>query len=373
MKANPMKIPFADLQSQYLEYKTQIDQRIQKVLDSASFINGPEVSELESAMCEFVGSEHSIACANGTDALTLALMSLEVGHGDEVIVPAFSYFASAESVSLVGAKPIFVDVRPDTCNLEAEEVRPFITEKTKAIIPVSLYGQTARMDEFQTLAQETSIAIIEDGAQSLGARYREKNSGNLSLIGCTSFFPAKPLGCYGDGGMLFTSNEQIAEKLRSLRSHGQGKRYEHLRIGTNSRLDTLQAAVLLAKLPFYRNEIVRRQNTAIRYTQELSVIDELELPIVLENHSSVWAQYTLKTSERDQLQNHLKQAGIPTAIHYPRPIHKQTAYASQYHSVNCPVADRLSESVLSIPMSAFLKDQHQDFIIEKIKEFFAAS
>ena len=368
-----MKIPFADLQSQYLEYKTQIDQRMQKVLDAASFINGPEVSELESAMCEFVGNKHSIACANGTDALTLALMALEIGPGDEVIVPAFSYFASAESVSLVGAKPIFVDVRPDTCNLEADEVKPFITEKTKAIIPVSLYGQTARMNEFQTLAEETGVAIIEDGAQSLGAKYLDKYSGNLSLIGCTSFFPAKPLGCYGDGGMMFTSNEQIAAKLKSLRSHGQGKRYEHLRIGTNSRLDTLQAAVLLAKLPFYKNEIARRQNTAIRYTQAFSGIEELELPVVLENHSSVWAQYTLKTSKRDQLQNHLKQAGIPTAIHYPRPIHKQTAYASQYHSVNCPVADRLSKSVLSIPMSAFLKDEHQDFIIEKIKEFFAAS
>lgn len=368
-----MKIPFVDLQSQYLEYKTQIDQRMQKVLDAASFINGPEVSELESAMCEFIGSKHSIACANGTDALILALMALEIGPGDEVIVPAFSYFASAESVSLVGAKPIFVDVRPDTCNLEAEEVKPFITEKTKAIIPVSLYGQTPRMNEFQTLAEETGLAIIEDGAQSLGAKYHDKCSGNLSLIGCTSFFPAKPLGCYGDGGMMFTSNELIAEKLKSLRSHGQGKRYEHLRIGTNSRLDTLQAAVLLAKLPFYKNEIARRQNIAIRYTQAFSGIEELELPVVLENHSSVWAQYTLKTSKRDQLQNHLKQSGVPTAIHYPRPIHKQTAYASQYHSVNCPVADRLSKSVLSIPMSAFLKDEHQDFIIEKIKEFFAAS
>tara|TARA_B100000674_G_scaffold494173_1_gene518120 strand:- start:1340 stop:2443 length:1104 start_codon:yes stop_codon:yes gene_type:complete len=367
-----MNIPFADLQSQYLEYKSQIDQRMQKVLDSASFINGPEVSELESSMCEFVDSKYSIACANGTDALTLALMALDIGSGDEVIVPAFSYFASAESVSLVGAKPIFVDVRPDTCNLEAETVRPYISEKTKAIIPVSLYGQTARMAEFQTISNETGIAIIEDGAQSLGAGYHNKYSGNLSLIGCTSFFPAKPLGCYGDGGMLFTSDEQIAEKLRSLRSHGQGKRYEHLRIGTNSRLDTLQAAVLLAKLPFYKEEIAHRQNIATRYTQAFSGIKELELPIVLENHSSVWAQYTLKTNKRDQLQSHLKQAGIPTAIHYPRPIHKQTAYASQYTSVECPVSEILSESVLSIPMSAFLKNEHQDYIIEKIREFFAA-
>ena len=368
-----MKIPFVDLQSQYLEYKLHIDQRMQAVLDSASFINGPEVLELESAMCGFVGSKYSIACANGTDALTLALMALDIGPGDEVVVPAFSYFASAEAVSLVGAKPIFVDVCPNTCNLEAEVVRPFVTEKTKAIVPVSLYGQTPRMNEFQILAEETGVAIIEDGAQSLGAEYHNKYSGNLSLIGCTSFFPAKPLGCYGDGGMLFTNDQEIAAKLKSLRAHGQGKRYEHLRIGTNSRLDTLQAAVLLAKLPFYNDEIARRQNIATRYTQAFIEIKELELPVILENHSCVWAQYTLKTIKRDQLQNHLKQAGVPTAIHYPRPIYKQTAYASQYHTVYCPVAESLSKSVLSIPMSAFLKSTHQEYIIEKIREFFAAS
>ena len=365
-----MNIPFADLQAQYSQYKPHIDIKMQRVLDSAKFINGPEVTELESEMCKFVGSNYSIACANGTDALMLALMALDIGPNDEVIVPAFSYFASAEAVSLVGAKPVFCDVRLDTCNLEASSAELLITEDTKAIIPVSLYGQTPQMEPFKALAEKYGISIIEDGAQSLGAKYQNLNSGNLSLIGCTSFFPAKPLGCYGDGGMLFTSDDKIATKLRSLRSHGQGKRYEHLRIGTNSRLDTLQAAILLAKLPFYGEEIITRQKIAKTYTDGLKNIEDIGLPVVLENHQSVWAQYTIKTDQRNELQEYLQDAGIPTAIHYPRPIHKQTAYAKNHATTICLNADKLSSKVLSLPMSAFLRNDHQEYIIDKVKEFF---
>jgi UDP-2-acetamido-2-deoxy-ribo-hexuluronate aminotransferase len=335
---------------------------------------GQEVDLLEHELCKFTGAEHCICCANGTDALVLSLMAAGIGRGDEVIVPAFTFVATAEAVSLVGATPIFADIdQLDYC-LSISSAKKLISEKTKAIIPVSIFGQTSDMVAFNKLAEEHGLLLIEDAAQSFGAIYQGENSCNLSEIGCTSFFPAKPLGCYGDGGAVFTSNTELADKIKSMRVHGQTRRYVHEYVGLNSRLDTMQAAVLLVKLKHYAREIVKRQDASQFYTRLLSELsaEKITLPFVHPERKSVWAQYSVQVENRDLVIEKLKQKGIPTAVHYPVPLNEQPVY-KDIKSAPCPVAQSLSRKILSLPMSAFLTEKQQFYIADSLIEIISGS
>lgn len=354
-----MKIPFIDLKAQYNNISNEINDRINSVLNHSQFILGPEVKELESELSNYVGVNYAIGCSSGTDALLLALMALDLKGGDEVIVPDFSFFATSEVVSFLGATPVFVDIDPDTYNISSSEAEKAITSKTKAIIAVSLYGQCADFDSLNALG----IPIIEDGAQSFGATYKGKKSCGLTTIGCTSFFPSKPLGCYGDGGALFTDDEGINNKLRQLLAHGQSKRYEHSRIGMNGRLDTIQAAILLEKLKIFNLEIESRQRIAQRYNDALS--EKVKVVKLLESNTSVYAQYTIEVDKRDKIQQKLKEVEIPTAIHYPKPLSKQPVY-SHIKVPDNPHSDRASNRVLSLPFSPYLKKDDQDYIIDNL-------
>ena len=347
-------IPFFDLATQQAVIKSQIDENIAKVLTHGKYILGPEVSELEERLCEYTGAKYCITCANGTDALQIALMAIGVGPGDEVITPAFSYIATAEATALLGATPIYVDVDPVTFNINPVLIEEKITPRTKAIIPVSLYGQPADFQEINKIARKHNLTVIEDGAQSFGAEQLGQKSCNLSDIGCTSFFPTKPLGCYGDGGAIFTSDETLAKSLRQIARHGQEKRYFHARIGINSRLDTLQAAILLPKLNILDAEIKARDSLANKYTNCLSPDNRWTCPKILSENQSAWAQYTLKVSDREEFRQKLDDAGIPTAVHYPMPLNKQPAVkdlsAVLYHG------DKMSGEVVSLPMHAYMTD-----------------
>ncbi|HQB46276.1 MAG TPA: DegT/DnrJ/EryC1/StrS family aminotransferase, partial [Polyangiaceae bacterium] len=338
---------FVDLKAQYQRVKAQIDTNIQKVLDHGQFILGPEVAELEEKLAVYTGARFCISVANGTDALQIAQMALDIGPGDEVITPAFTFIATAETVALLGAKPVFVDVDPCSYNLDPARLEEAITPRTKAIIAVSLYGQCADMDAINAIAARHGIPVIEDGAQSFGASYKGRKSGNLSTIACTSFFPSKPLGCYGDGGAIFTSDETLAQLMRQIARHGQQSRYHHVRVGINSRLDTLQAAVLLPKLSIFEEELALRQQVAGRYAAWLASCP-VTLPVVAPHNTSAWAQYTLQVSDRRKVCNYLKEKGIPTAVHYPMPLNQQPAVADA--KVSLPVGDALAQRVLSLPM-----------------------
>ena len=355
---------FVDLKTQYQEYQSEIDAGIRKVLEHGRFILGPEVQELEQKLAEFAGAAHCITCANGTDALQIALMALGIGPGDEVITPAFSYIATAEAIALLGARPVYTDIDPRTFNLDPAHIERAITKNTKAIIPVSLYGQPAAFDEINKIAKQYNITVIEDGAQSFGATYKNRRSCNLSDIGCTSFFPSKPLGCYGDGGAIFTNDDVLAKFMRQAARHGQERRYHHVRVGINSRLDTIQAAILLPKLSQLENEIFRRQQIADRYNQGLSAAGITGLPAIEEHNTSAWAQYTIKVPHRGEVQQYLKKAGIPTTVHYPLPLNKQPAVAD--NEVHLPVGDMAAEQVLSLPMSAYLTPSDQGRVIEEV-------
>ena len=357
------------LKEQYAALRGPINERIQRVLEHGQYINGPEVRELEEALEAYTGAAHCIAVSSGTDALLISLMALEIGPEDEVIVPAFSFVAPAEAVRLVGARPVYVDVEPDTCNLDISGLPGAITERTKAIIPVSLYGQPCDMDTINAFASAQGLAVIEDAAQSFGATYCGKKSGNLSTIGCTSFYPTKPLGCYGDGGAIFTSDPDLADIARALRDHGQVAKYHHTRVGLNARLDTLQAAVLLAKLGWLGAEIASRADAAYRYNALLAPkIGSTALPIVRFNRTSTYAQYTIQVERRDELAQALKEAGIPTAVHYPSPIHCQPAYWDIDRFWHMPVAEALRDRVLSLPMSAYLPRETQEKVA-RVLEF----
>ena len=366
-----MSIPFIDLKSQYAELKEKIDGRIQDVLNHGQFILGPEVSEFEKGLETYTGAKHAITCANGTDALLLAMTAAGVGAGDEVIVPGFSFIATAETVVLLGAKPVFIDIDPITYNIDTNKIVAAITPKTKAIIPVSLYGLPADMNEINSLAEENGLAVIEDAAQSFGAEYHGRKSCNLSTLATTSFFPAKPLGCYGDGGAVFTDDDELAEKLKSLRFHGMSPqhRYEHIHIGRNSRLDTLQAAILIEKLNHFAWEVDERQKVAQRYTEAFSAIDKelLTPPSVSEGCLSVFAQYTIRVQNRQKLQDRLKEKNIPTAVHYPVPMYKQPAYRDLHTSETLPESDKASQEVMSLPMHPYMDEKVQSQIIEGIK------
>ncbi|MGB2065760.1 MAG: DegT/DnrJ/EryC1/StrS family aminotransferase, partial [Marinomonas gallaica] len=347
-------IPFFDLAAQQTVIKSQIDENIAKVLAHGKYILGPEVAELEERLCEYTGAKYCITCANGTDALQIALMAIGVGPGDEVITPAFSYIATAEATALLGATPIYVDVDPVTFNINPALIEEKITAKTKAIIPVSLYGQPADFQEINKIARKHNLIVIEDGAQSFGAEQLGQKSCNLSDIGCTSFFPTKPLGCYGDGGAIFTSDENLAKSLRQIARHGQEKRYYHARVGINSRLDTLQAAILLPKLAILDAEIKARNFLATKYSSCLSPDSRWTCPKILSENQSAWAQYTLKVSDRDKFRQKLDDAGIPTAVHYPMPLNKQPAV--QDLSAVLHHGDEMSYEVVSLPMHAYMTD-----------------
>jgi UDP-2-acetamido-2-deoxy-ribo-hexuluronate aminotransferase len=356
-------IQFIDLAAQQHRLKAQIDAGIAKVLDHGQYILGPEVDELEERLADHTGAGFCITCANGTDALQVALMALNIGPGDEVITPGFSYFATAETVALLGARPIFVDIDPVTFNLDPTLLEAAITSRTKAVIPVSLYGQCADFDVINEICAKLALPVIEDGAQSFGATYKGRKSGNLSTIGCTSFFPSKPLGCYGDGGAIFTSDPELAKAMRQIARHGQDRRYHHVRIGINSRLDTIQAAILLPKLAILDDEIVARQAVAERYMQKLPT-SNLRLPEVLPHNISSWAQFTVRVADRDALQEKLKELGVPTTVHYPLPLNKQPAVADD--SVRLPAGDLAATEVLSLPMHPYLTDDDQDVVIESL-------
>ncbi|SDE72500.1 UDP-2-acetamido-2-deoxy-ribo-hexuluronate aminotransferase [Massilia sp. PDC64] len=346
---------FIDLKSQYQASRDLINGRIQAVLDHGQYIMGPEVAELEERLAEYTGARHCITVASGTEALLIALMALGVGRGDEVITTPFTFIATAEAIVLLGATPVFVDIDPVTCNIAPGLIEEKITARTRAIIPVSLYGQPADMDEINAIAVRHGLTVIEDAAQSFGATYRGKRSCNLSGIGCTSFFPSKPLGCYGDGGALFTSDDELAKAMREIRVHGQSKRYVHTRIGVGGRMDTLQCAIVLAKLELFDWELQQRQRAAAAYDALLPGKDTGVRPVGRrDDRTSVYAQYTVVLEQRDTLQAALHRAGIPTAIHYPVPIHRQPAYASLSSADACPVSVEMAGKVMSLPMGPYL-------------------
>lgn len=362
-----MNLPFIDLKAQYRTLQSQIQARIDAVLEHGQYIMGPEVQELEERLQNYTGAKYCITVASGTEALLISLMAYGIGPGDEVITTPFTFVATAEVIVRLGAIPIFVDIEPDTCNINAELIEAAITTKTKAIIPVSLYGQPADMDEINAIAARYgNITVIEDAAQSFGAIYKGRKSCNLSTIGCTSFFPSKPLGCYGDGGAIFVNDESLAQVCRELRVHGQSKRYVHTRIGVGGRMDTLQCAVVLAKLEHFDWEIERRQEIGSRYNQ---IFDEINLHRIVQksDRSSVFAQYTILSRNREVVQTVLKKEGIPTAVHYPIPLNSQAAYRSICSDVPTPVAENAAKLVISLPMSPYLLDDHIDKIITALR------
>ncbi|MDP9804985.1 MULTISPECIES: DegT/DnrJ/EryC1/StrS family aminotransferase [Acinetobacter] len=357
-------IDFIDLKAQQNRIKDKIDAGIQNVLTHGQYILGPEVIELEEKLAAYVGAKHCITCANGTDALQIAQMAFGIGPGDEVITPGFTYIATAETVALLGAKPVYVDVNPKTYNLDIEKLEAAITPRTKAIIPVSLYGQCADFDAINAIASKYGIPVIEDAAQSFGATYKGRKSCNLSTVACTSFFPSKPLGCYGDGGAIFTSDDELAKVIRQIARHGQDKRYHHIRVGVNSRLDTLQAAILLPKLEILDDEMHARQKVAEVYNQLFNQASIHTTPYLESHNTSAWAQYTIQVDNRAEVQEKLKAQGIPTAVHYPIPLNKQPAVADT--SVMLPVGDAIAERVMSLPMHPYLSIEAQEKIVQAL-------
>ena len=358
-------ISLFDLKTQRAVLKSRIDENISKVLDHGKFILGPEVSELEQRLCEYTGANFCISCANGTDALQIALMAVGVGPGDEVITSAFSYIAAAEAISLLGAKPIFVDIDPISYNINPMLIEENITPNTKAIIPVSLYGQPADFRAINELASKHNLIVIEDGAQSFGSLQDGKKSCNLSDIGCTSFFPTKSLGCYGDGGAIFTSDENLAVEIRKIARHGQEKKYHHSIVGVNSRLDTIQAAVLLAKLEILDEEIAARQAFAQYFQNNVSGTN-LTLPTIAENNSSCWGIFTARHKLRDDACSLFKHYGIATGVYYPMPLNEQNSLLSLEHQYL--EAREASRSVFSIPCHAYLSKSDAELICKALSD-----
>lgn len=354
-------IDFIDLKAQQNRIKDKIDAGIQSVLTHGQYILGPEVTELEEKLAAYVGAKYCITCANGTDALQIAQMAFGIGPGDEVITPGFTYIATAETVALLGAKPVYVDVNSKTYNLDVEKLEAAITPKTKAIIPVSLYGQCADFDAINTIATKYNLPVIEDAAQSFGATYKGRKSCNLSTVACTSFFPSKPLGCYGDGGAIFTNDEELAKVIRQIARHGQDRRYHHIRVGVNSRLDTIQAAILLPKLEILDDEMQARQKVAEIYNQLFNQAGVHTTPYLEPHNTSAWAQYTIQVDNRAEIQKELQEQGVPTAVHYPIPLNKQPAVADT--NVWLPVGDAIAERVMSLPMHPYLSLGAQEKIV----------
>lgn len=351
-----MALDFIDLKTQYQSLKDLINSRIQAVLDHGQYIMGPEIKELEDKLAEYVGVKHCITCASGTDALLIAMMALGVKAGDEVITTPFTFIATGEMIALIGAKPVFIDIDPKTYNLSPALIEAAITPKTKAIMPVSLYGQCADFDAINEIANKHGIPVIEDAAQSFGATYKGRKSCALSTIACTSFFPSKPLGCYGDGGACFTDNDELAKKMSQIRVHGQDRRYHHPIIGINGRMDTLQAAIVLAKLEAFYQEVSVRERIGIKYSELLA--DIVTTPYIEPYNTSVYAQYTVQVDNREQIQEKLKVQGIPTAVHYPIPLNLQPAFAYLNKlEGSFPIAEAAARRVMSLPMHPYLTDE----------------
>ena len=359
------KLEFIDLKAQYTALKDSIAERMQRVLDHGQYIMGPEVKELEAALAERTGAAHCISVASGTEALLIALMALDLKPGDEVITTPFTFAATAEMIVLRGGVPVYVDIEPDTCNIDARLIEAKVTSRTMAIMPVGLYGQVADMDAVNAIAARHGLAVIEDAAQSFGATYKGKQSCNLSTFGCTSFFPSKPLGCYGDGGAIFTSDDALAQACREIRVHGQSARYTHTRIGVGGRMDTLQCAVVLAKLERFDWELERRAEIGARYAALLAG-SGVQLLAVRPDRDCVWAQYTVFVDQREQVQARLQAQGIPTAVHYPKPLHLQPAYAADCCPDCCPESVRAGQRVMSLPMSADLSEADQDRVVRAL-------
>jgi UDP-2-acetamido-2-deoxy-ribo-hexuluronate aminotransferase len=357
---------FIDLKEQYRRYQGEIDQRLRQVLAHGHFVMGPEIAELEQVLAAYVGAAHCITVASGTASLEIALRALDIGPGDEVITVPFTWISTAEVIRLVGARPVFVDIEPVTFNLDPALLETAISPRTKAIIPVSLFGQMPDYEQINAIARRHNIAVIEDAAQSFGARQRDKRSCGVTVIASTSFFPAKPLGCYGDGGALFTSDKAMAERMRAIRSHGGLKRHHHTLVGTNGRFDTLQAAVLLAKWPHFEWEVEQRGRLGARYSEKLRGL--CGVPEVKAGNTHVYAQYTLRLPLRDQVGEKLKAKGIPTAVYYPKCLHEQPVFAGLgYRPGDFPVSEQAAGEVLSLPMHPFLADEEQDRVVAALR------
>lgn len=370
-----MKIPMLDLRGQYLKIKEEVDSAIQEVVDSCAFINGPAVRRFEANFANYLNSKFVIGCANGTDALQIAMMALDLKPGDEVIVPAFTFAATAEVVALLGLVPIFIDVEEETFNIKIEELEGAISPKTKAIVPVHLFGQGADMEPLMEIAKKHSLYVIEDNAQAIGARYHFSNGerpylGTIGDIGCTSFFPTKNLGCYGDGGAIFTQDEELAEKIKMVTDHGQRVKYHHDIIGCNSRLDSIQAAVLDIKLKQLDNYSAARAKAAKHYRQLLEGIDQLTLPVESPFSDHVYHQFTLRTKRRDQLRDHLLSKGIASMTYYPISLNNQRAFKGSINRTPLNNSERLAKEVLSLPMHTELTFETQEEICTTIRNFF---
>lgn len=359
---------FIDLKSQQALIKDQLDSRIATVLAHGRYIMGPEVIELEAALAEYTGAKHCVTVSSGTDSLLIALMALGVGPGDEVITIPYTWISTAEVIALLGAKPVFVDVCPKTWNLDPSLLAEAVTERTKAIMPVGIYGQMADMKAINKIAKaHGDIPVIEDAAQCFGATQGELKSCNASLIGSTSFFPSKPLGCYGDGGALFTNDDDVAQAMKQIRVHGQAKKHFHPTLGINGRLDTLQAAILMPKLSIFDNEVSRRQEIAAKYQTAFASLGEIDAPQVAEGNTSVWAQYTILCDSREELRARLQEKDIPSVSYYAQPLHLQPVFADLGHKVgDFPVSEAVAERCLSLPMSPYLTDEEVNTVTSTI-------
>lgn len=362
-----MKINFIDLEAQYKTYKSEIDSAVLEVMASSQFIGGKKLENFEANLATYVGSKYAIGCSSGTDALLLALMAIGIKSGDEVITTPFTFIATAEVIALLGAKAVFVDIDESSYNIDASKIEDAITTRTKAIIPVGLYGQCADMDSINEIAKRRNLIVIEDACQSFGATYKGKKSCNLSSIACTSFFPSKPLGAYGDGGAIFTSDDELATKIKMLLNHGQNERYKHRYIGINGRLDTIQAVILDIKLKHFEKERILREEIGSRYTSMLKEADVIT-PKIGDGYTSVYAQYSIRVKDRESFVAKLNTASIPTAIHYPLPLHLQEAFKDLgYKKGDFPLSEKISNEIVSLPMSPFLTKETQEYIVNTIK------
>ncbi len=362
---------FIDLKTQYYHYKEEINAAIQHVLDHGGYIMGPEVQQLEQELARYVDGSHCSAVASGTDALVIALMALGVGPGDEVITVPYSFIASATSIALVGATPVFVDIEPETFNIDVNQIEAAITPKTKAIVPVSVFGQMPDLDAINKIADRHGLAVLEDAAQSFGATRNGHKSCNVATVSATSFFPAKPLGCYGDGGAIFTNDDALAARIRAIRNHGGEQRYQHELLGLNGRCDTIQAAILRVKLKYFDEELRRRQEAAERYHRLLTAV--CTTPITAKGNTHTWAQYTLRAPNRDQICAALKEADIPSAVYYPTCIHQQPVFQPLGYEVgDFPISEQAAQEVFSIPMHPWLTEEQQNAIAEIVNEQCAA-
>ena len=363
------KVNFCDLQLQYLNLKDEIDPAIQEVLESTQFINGPQVTQLEKNIAKYCDSSFAVGVSSGTDALLLSLMAIDIQPGDEVITTPFTFIATAETIAILGAKPVFVDINADTYNIDVNQIEDKITPKTKVILPVHLYGQMADMNSIMKLAEKHNLTVIEDAAQSIGAEFNNKKAGSFGDFGCLSFFPAKTLGCYGDGGMVIAKDQEKYDKLKMIRNHGSQKKYLHGMIGVNGRLDTLQAAVLLVKLKHLDNWIESRIKIANNYSEQLK--EYVTTPVIAEGYKHSFNYYALKTDKQEQLLAYLNENGIPTAVYYPIPLHLQEAFQDLgYKEGDMPVSEKTAKEIFSIPIYPEMTEEEQNIVIGQIKNFF---